>query len=139
VNGGLIPVQIRATLLLQPKSWQRKCMRESPLPCMHGANESNVHVHPKQQPKQRHFMSIRPKQQQLLTASCNGGQLLPANACGGMSSASLSAVLPHFPPATMAGPRCFRYRQWRVQHSASPGGGFFFPPMPVAEIPTCRL
>jgi hypothetical protein len=112
-----------------------------------------------------HFMSIRRKQQhgakvwsksmeQNQKHASHGAKVhcLPApyrqlqwrtetsaNVYGGMTSAPLSAVLRHFPPATMAGPRCFRQRQWRVQHSASPGGGFFFPPMPVAERATCCL
>jgi hypothetical protein len=72
-------------------------------------------------------------------ASCNGGQLLPANACGGMTSAYLSALLHHFPPATMAGELCFRQSLWWVLISASPGGGYLILPLPVAERATCRL
>jgi hypothetical protein len=45
----------------------------------------------------------------------------------------------HFPPATMAGPLCFRQSQWRVLISASPGGGYLILPLPVAERATCRL
>jgi hypothetical protein len=45
----------------------------------------------------------------------------------------------HFPPATMAGLLCFRQCEWRVLISASPGGGYLFPPLPVAERATCHL
>jgi hypothetical protein len=55
VNGGLIPIQITTTLLLQ-KSWQHAGITSA-----YAWSQRILHVHPeqqpKQQPKQRHFMS----------------------------------------------------------------------------------
>jgi hypothetical protein len=138
-------VNISLCAVKNSERWSNSCTNQSNFAFAKELAACGNHLcHPKQQPKQRHFMSIRSKQKHrlppsLLTASCNGGKALPANAYGGMTSTSLSARLSHLPPATMAGPRCFRHRQWRVQLSASPGGGFYFPPMPVVEIATCRL
>jgi hypothetical protein len=58
----------------------------------------------------------------VLAANSNGGESIPANCCGGMTSAV-----------------SFRQREWPVLLSASPGGEYLFPPLPVAERATCHL
>jgi hypothetical protein len=69
----------------------------------------------------------------VLAASCNGGNMLPATAIGGMTSATFPASFPPlpashvggtrvFPPLPMAG-STFRQSKWRFLLSANACGG----------------